>query len=67
MVDSDSTYTWIRRKRLERLDIKPSLRRGFKVIDNRIVERDVGKATAVLCGGPGGIRTPDHRLPWIYL
>jgi len=44
MVDSDSTYTWIRQRRLEELGIKPSLRRRFRVIDNRDVERDVGKA-----------------------
>jgi len=43
LVDADSTYTWVKRGRLEELGMKPSGRRRFKTI-GRIVERDIGEA-----------------------
>ena len=43
LVDTGSTYTWIRRDRLEKIRIKEMGRRGFRSIDNRIIERDVGE------------------------
>jgi len=50
LVDTGSTYTWVRQRRLEELGIKPSLRRMFRVVDNRVVERDVGEAIAGCMG-----------------
>jgi clan AA aspartic protease len=44
LVDTGSTYTWIRRERLARLGIKSMEKRPFRTIDNRIVEREVGEA-----------------------
>lgn len=44
LVDTGSTYTWIRRKKLEDLGIKPNGVRRFKTIDNRVIERQVGEA-----------------------
>ncbi len=44
LMDTGSTYTWIWRKRLEDLGIKPIRRQRFRTIDNRVVERGVGEA-----------------------
>lgn len=44
LVDTGSTYTWVRRGRLEALGVKPMGRRRFKSIEGRIIERDVGEA-----------------------
>lgn len=50
LVDTGSTYTWIRRGKLTKLGIKSMGRRGFKCIDNRIIERDVGEAVIECLG-----------------
>jgi len=50
LVDISSTYTWIRRGRLEGLDIKPMTRWRFRTIEGRIIEREVGEAV-VECPG----------------
>ena len=42
-VDTGSTYTWIRRERLEKLGAKPMARYRFKTIESRIIERDIGE------------------------
>jgi len=44
LVDTGSTYTWVRRKKLEELGIKPMSRRRFRTIEGRIIERFVGEA-----------------------
>ncbi|MGB9760353.1 MAG: hypothetical protein ACPLZG_11045 [Thermoproteota archaeon] len=44
LVDTGSTYTWIRHERLAKIGIKSMGRRGFRSIDNRIIERDIGEA-----------------------
>ena len=43
-------YTWIKRRRLEEIGIKPMDRRRFRTIDNRIVEREVGEAVVECLG-----------------
>jgi len=50
LVETGSIYTWIRRKRLDELGIKSSLRRRFRTIDNRVIERDVGEAIVECMG-----------------
>jgi len=50
LVDTGSTYTWVKRSRLEELGVKPSGRRRFKTIDGRIVERDIGEAVVECMG-----------------
>jgi predicted aspartyl protease len=48
LVDTGSTYTWIKRERLVRLGIKSMGKRPFRTINNRIVVREVGEA-AIEC------------------
>ena len=43
LVDTGSTYTWIKRDRLEKLGVKPMGRRRFKTIEGRVIEREVGE------------------------
>ena len=62
-VDTGSTYTWLRRDRLERLGMRPTGLRRFRTIEGRVVERPVGEAvveclgeratTVVVFGEPG--------------
>jgi len=42
IVDVGSTYTWIRRERLESIGVRPSGTRRFRTIEGRTVEREVG-------------------------
>ena len=42
IVDTGSTYTWIRRERLESIGVRPSGTRRFRTIEGRTVEREVG-------------------------
>ena len=41
LVDTGSTYTWIPRQLLERLDVRPQFQREFETADGRVVERDM--------------------------
>ena len=50
LVDTGSTFTWIRRARLEELGIRPMDRARFRTIDNRIVVREVGEAVVECLG-----------------
>ncbi|MGQ9468768.1 MAG: retropepsin-like aspartic protease [Nitrososphaerales archaeon] len=43
LVDTGSTYTWISKSILERLEIKPRGTRRFKTIDGRLLERNVSE------------------------
>jgi len=45
LVDTGSIFTWINRRTLEKLGIKPRRLRTFKTIDGRLVERMVGVVT----------------------
>jgi len=40
IVDTGSTYTWIRRERLEAIGVKPSGVRRFRTIEGKTVERE---------------------------
>lgn len=44
LVDTGSTYTWIPRQLLERLDLRPQFRREFETADGRVVLRDMALA-----------------------
>ena len=50
LVDTDSTYTWIKRDRLEGLDIKPMTRWRFRTIEGRVIEREIGEAVVECLG-----------------
>jgi predicted aspartyl protease len=49
-VDVGSTYTWIRRERLESIGVRPSGTRRFRTIEGRTVEREVGEAVIECLG-----------------
>ncbi len=42
LVDTGASYSWIPRRLLEDLGVKPARRVRFKTIEGRIIERDVG-------------------------
>ena len=44
LVDTGSTYTWIKREKLEELDIRPMTKWRFRTIEGKIIERDIGEA-----------------------
>ena len=50
LVDTGSTYTWVRRERLQELGIDPTGRRRFRTIRGELVERDVGEAVIECLG-----------------
>ncbi len=50
IVDTGSTYTWIRRERLEAIGVKPSGVRRFRTIEGKTVERKVGEAVIECLG-----------------
>jgi len=49
-VDAGSTYTWIRRERLDLIGVRPSGTRRFRNIEGRTVEREVGEAVIECLG-----------------
>ena len=49
-VDTGSTYTWIKRENLEELGLKPMGKRGFRPIEGKIIERDIGEAVIECLG-----------------
>ena len=44
LVDTGSTYTWIRSERLKEIGIRPMDKRRFKTIEGKIIEREIGEA-----------------------
>jgi len=50
LVDTSSTYTWVRRRRLEGLGVKPMARWRSGTIDGRVVERDIGEVVVDCLG-----------------
>jgi predicted aspartyl protease len=50
IVDTGSTYTWIKRERLEAIGVKPSKARKFRTIEGRTIEREVGEAVIECLG-----------------
>jgi len=43
LVDTGSTYTWVSREVLERLNVEAKTARKFKTIDGRLLQRKVGE------------------------
>ncbi|WP_157861078.1 aspartyl protease family protein [Desulfurococcus amylolyticus] len=50
LVDTGSTYTWVRREKLEMLGIKPVDRRRFRTIEGEVIEREIGEAIVEYLG-----------------
>jgi len=50
LVDTGSTYTWIKRDRLEKIGVEPVEKVKFRTIDNRAIERYVSEIVAVCVG-----------------
>jgi predicted aspartyl protease len=50
LIDTGSTYTWIKRGKLAKLGVKGTGRRLFRTIDNRTIEREVGEAIVECLG-----------------
>ncbi len=50
LVDTGSTYSWIRRERLEGLGIKPMTKWKFRTIEGRLIKRDMGEAVIECLG-----------------
>ena len=50
LVDTSSTYTWIKRDRLEKIGVEPVEKVKFRTIDNRAIERYVSEIVAVCVG-----------------
>ena len=46
LVDTGSTYTWVPRQLLERLDVHPNFLREFETADGRVVTRDMAVTMA---------------------
>ena len=44
IVDTGSTYTWVKRVRLSGLELKPMGKRVFKTIEGKLIEREIGEA-----------------------
>ena len=50
IVDMGSTYTWIKREKLEAIGIRPSKVRKFRTIEGKTIEREVGEAVIECLG-----------------
>lgn len=44
LVDTGSTYTWISKKTLKEVGVRPTSTKKFRTIDGRLLERDIGEA-----------------------
>ncbi|MCS7366136.1 MAG: hypothetical protein NDF54_11925 [archaeon GB-1867-035] len=44
LVDTDSTYTWIKKDKLRHINIKPKSKWKFKTIEGKIIERHISEA-----------------------
>jgi predicted aspartyl protease len=55
IVDMGSTYTWIKREKLEAIGIRPSKVRKFRTIEGKTIEREVGEAV-IECLGESATR-----------
>ena len=50
LVDTGSEFTWIPRRVLEELGIRPQRKQAFEVADGRRIERDIGYALVRAAG-----------------
>jgi len=55
IVDTGSTYTWIRRERLEMIGVKPAGLKRFRTIEGKTIEREVSEAV-IECLGESATR-----------
>jgi len=55
IVDTGSTYTWIRRERLEMIGVKPAGLKRFRTIKGKTIEREVSEAV-IECLGESATR-----------
>jgi aspartyl protease family protein len=55
VVDTGSVFTWISRRVLEEIGVKPRRVRLFKAIDGRVVSREVGVVTVAYEGYEGDV------------
>jgi predicted aspartyl protease len=55
VVDTESVFTWINRRVLEEIGVKPRRVRLFKTIDGRVVSREVGVVTIAYEGYEGEV------------
>ena len=58
LVDTGSSYTWVPRQLLERLDVRPQFQREFETADGRVVQRDVAVAM---------VRWDDETMPTLVV
>jgi predicted aspartyl protease len=50
IVDTGSTYTWVKRARLDSLELKPTAKRTFRTIEGKFIEREIGEAVIECMG-----------------
>jgi len=50
LVDTGSTYAWVKRGRLEELGIRPMTVWRFRTIEGRVIEREIGEAVIECLG-----------------
>ncbi|MGP3668049.1 MAG: hypothetical protein ACKD6N_05825 [Candidatus Bathyarchaeota archaeon] len=50
LVDTGSAYSWVKREKLEKLDIKSTSKWKFKTIEGRVIEREIGEAVVECLG-----------------
>ena len=50
IVDTGSTYTWVRASRLRELGIEPMARVRFRTIEGRVIERDISEVVIECMG-----------------
>jgi len=55
IVDTGSTYTWVRKERLEMIGVKPTGLKRFRTIEGKTIEREVGEAV-IECLGESATR-----------
>ncbi len=55
IVDTGSTYTWVRKERLEMIGVKPTGLKRFRTMEGKTIEREVGEAV-IECLGESATR-----------
>ena len=54
MVDTEASYSWVLRTRLEHLDVRPVRRMQFRTIEGNTIERDLVPVFVAADGFTGG-------------
>ena len=50
LVDTGNTCGWVKRSKLEELELRPMSRWNFKTIEGKVIERDIGEAVVECLG-----------------